>query len=397
LKVVRPAGLAPGEAAVWEANQARFAAATGVAVQTDFLGWEDVRAQAAVAARAGAGPDVALVRAEQAQLFGDAALDLTGLAEELAEAHGGWGPLPQRLGRRAGTGGWIAIPMGCAGSALVWRRAWVAEAGYAAPPNELDRFLDLCRKLQKAGRPAGFGLGNAAATGGFTAQWLLWAHGGFQADEAGAVAINRKETVEALKYGAELYRTFVPGTLSWRDETAGRAYSAGEIAVTGHGAGLYLSLKADPRMAAVAQDTQLSRLPGAKGGRAPETAQVLAAVVFRHTPYPNAAAAFLRFMMQPAQYEPFLAACQGALAQPLLGYDRSPAWEGDAKLLAYRDAQRMPYWPGCMGTVSAASAAAEGEYVLVQMFATVCAGQATPQEAAREAERRMLRIYRRAA
>jgi multiple sugar transport system substrate-binding protein len=167
--------------------------------------------------------------------------------------------------------------------------------------------------------------------------------------------------------------------------------------MTMDGAGLYLGLKSDPAAAALAQDTQLSRLPGAKGGRVPETALVLAAAVFRHSAYPEAARAFLRFMLEAAQVEPFLAACEGGWTYPLLGYARSAAWEADAKLLAYRDAQRLTYWPGCMGPVSPATAAAEGEFVLAQMFAMVCAGQATPQDAAREAERRLLRIYQRAA
>ena len=56
----------------------------------------------------------------------------------------------------------------------------------------------------------------------------MWSHGGFLVDEDGKVAINSKETIEALKYLKELYPTFVPGTLAWGDPSNNRAYAANE-------------------------------------------------------------------------------------------------------------------------------------------------------------------------
>ena len=46
------------------------------------------------------------------------------------------------------------------------------------------------------------------------------------------------------------------------------------------------------------------------------------------------------------------------------------------------------------GPISQASGAATADYVLVQMFAAVSSGQATPEDAVREAERRARRFYR---
>ena len=43
---------------------------------------------------------------------------------------------------------------------------------------------------------------------------------------------SRAETVEALKYAAELYKTFIPGTLSWLDTNNNKAFLAGEISLT---------------------------------------------------------------------------------------------------------------------------------------------------------------------
>jgi multiple sugar transport system substrate-binding protein len=52
------------------------------------------------------------------------------------------------------------------------------------------------------------------------------------------------------------------------------------------------------------------------------------------------------------------------------------------------------YWAGYEGPITQASGAVNADYVLVQMCAAVASGQATPEVAARDAERRARRHYR---
>ena len=398
LRVIRPTKFVDPDEIVWNENTAKFTKATGVKVRTDFVGWEDIRAQVAVAARTGAGPDVVAGWANDPHLYSDKILDMTELATYLGKKYGGWGALPEKYGKKFGTNQWISIPMGCGGGALVYRKSWVNEAGYATPPDDLTKFLDLARKLHKNGHPLGWALGNSQGDGNGTATWLLWAHGGYQVDEAGKVAINRKETIAALKYGAELYKTFIPGTLSWLDPSNNKAYLAEEISMTGNGVSIYFVAKngaaTNPAMARIAADTEHARLPGAFQGRAPEAANTLNAMVFKHTKYPNAAKEYLRFLMEADQYDNWLTQCLGYWAHPLLAFDQSDCWKSDPKILPYRDAQKMTFYDGYKGPITAGAAAATAEYILVQMFASVCAGQSTPEEATKEAERRLTRIYK---
>ncbi|HEY0418994.1 MAG TPA: extracellular solute-binding protein [Acetobacteraceae bacterium] len=396
LRVIRPTKFVDPDEVIWNENTAKFTKATGVPVRTDFVGWEDIRAQVAVAARTGAGPDVVAGWASDPHLYTDKIIDMTELATYLGKKYGGWGPLPQIYGKRFGTEQWIALPMGCGGGALVYRKSWVNEAGYDVPPDDLGKFLDLCRKLKAKNHPVGFALGNAQGDGNGTANWLLWAHGGRAVDESGKVVINSKETIEALKYGAELYKTFIPGTLSWLDPSNNKAFIAEEISLTSNGVSIYFVLKNDPKTKAIAADTYHTRLPGSYQGRAPESANTLNAMVFKHTKYPNAAKEYLRFLMEAEQYDPWLTQCLGYWAHPLLAFDQSDCWKQDPQILAYRDAQKMTFWDGYSGPVSAASGAVAAEYIMVQMFATVCSGQTTAEEAAKEADRRMQRIYRKA-
>ena len=46
----------------------------------------------------------------------------------------------------------------------------------------------------------------------------------------------------------------------------------------------------------------------------------LNAMVFKHSQYPNAAKAFLQFMLEKDQYEPWLNANSGYWSQPLAAY-----------------------------------------------------------------------------
>jgi multiple sugar transport system substrate-binding protein len=52
------------------------------------------------------------------------------------------------------------------------------------------------------------------------------------------------------------------------------------------------------------------------------------------------------------------------------------------------------FWSGYKGPITQAAGTVTAEYVLVQMFASVASGQATPEAAAKEAERRTKRYYR---
>ncbi|MBV9538989.1 MAG: extracellular solute-binding protein [Acidisphaera sp.] len=394
LRVIRPTKFVDPDETIWRANTAAFSKATGVPVRVDFVSWEDLRPQVAVAAQTGAGPDVVVGWANDPHLYTDKILDLTELADYLGRKYGGWGPLAQIYGKKFGTNQWVALPMGHGGGAMVWRKSWVNEAGYDAIPNDLDKYLDLSRKLHQNGHPIGMALGNSQGDGNGTATWLLWSHNAYQVDEQNRVAIKSRETREALAYGAELYKNFIPGTLSWLDPSNNKAYIAGEISMTPNGVSIYFVLRKDPSTQAMADDTEHARMPQGMAPSAPEAANTLNAMIFRHSKYPNAAKEYLRWMMEVQQYDPWLTECFGYWAHPLLAFDASDCWKKDPKVLAYRDAGKMKYYDGFKGPISAAAASATAEYVLVQMCAAVCSGTADIDSAVNEAERRLKRIYK---
>jgi multiple sugar transport system substrate-binding protein len=118
-------------------------------------------------------------------------------------------------------------------------------------------------------------------------------------------------------------------------------------------------------------------------------------MLFKHSQYPNAAKAFLTFMLEKDQYEPWLNANSGYWSQPLAAYAASAVWSSDPKVAIFKNTMNSTYYAGYKGPISTATGAVRADYVTVQMFAAVATGASTPEAAAAEAEQRCKRYFRR--
>jgi len=395
LRMLRPVRFVQPDEDVFRANAAKFTEKTGVPVKVDFVGWEDINQQTAVTSNSGAGPDIIIGFSDAPHIYADKLIELTEVADYLGKRYGGWMFLAEKYGRRYKSDAWIGLPFGASGGPLVYRKSMLKAAGFERVPDDHAGYLDLCRKLQKAGKPAGFALGNAVGDANGFASWLLWSHGAALLDEEGNVSINSKETIAALNYLKQLYPTFIAGTISWNDVSNNRAYSAEDISLTANGVSLYFSLKNDPATRPIADDSEHQFLPMGLAKTSPMGGLTLNAMVFKHSPCPNAAKAFLQFMLEREQYEPWLNANSGYWAHPLSAYGDAAVWSGDPKVRIFKDTMANKYWTGYKGPISSASGAVNADYVLVQMCASVATDAATPEAAAAEAERRAKRYFRR--
>ncbi|MBI1244057.1 MAG: extracellular solute-binding protein [Alphaproteobacteria bacterium] len=394
LRMLRPVRFVQPDEDVFRANAAKFTAKTGVDVRIDFVGWEDITQQTAVTANTGAGPDLIIGFSDAPHIFATKLIELTDVADYLGKRYGGWLPMADKYGRKTNSKNWIGLPFGASGGPLVYRKSAVNALGFQSVPDDHAGFLDLCRKLKAAGKPPGFALGHAVGDANSFCNWVIWSHGGYLVDEKGKVAINSKETVDALNYLKELYQTFIPGTTAWNDISNNRAYSAQELWLTANGVSLYFSLKNDPKTAPIADDTQHQLMPKGRLSVPAMTGLTLNAMVFKHSKFPNASKAFLQFMLEHEQHEPWLNANLGYWAHPLAAYDNAAVWEGDPRVRIFKDTMRSPFWNGYKGPITEASGQANAEYVTVDMCAAVASGQATAQDAVREAERRAKRMFR---
>ncbi|OHV79731.1 ABC transporter substrate-binding protein [Ensifer sp. LCM 4579] len=392
LRLLRWTPFVQGDEDAWLANTKKFTEATGVQVRIDKESWEDIRPKAAVAANVGSGPDMVFCWFDDAHQYPDKLVDLTELANYLGEKYGGWYDGLKDYATRDGK--FIAMPLTAIGNAVCYRDSHIQAAGFSEFPKDTAGFLELCKAMKAKGTPAGFPHGKAVGDGNNYAHWLLWSHGGKMVDEDGKVTINSPETLAAINYAKQLYETFIPGTESWLDINNNRAFLAGQISLTANGVSLYYAAKKDPALAEIAQDLRTTNFPIGPVGQSVELHQTSSILLFNHSKYPEAAKAYIKFMMEGDQMNAWIEGSSAYCCQPLKAFADNPVWTADPIHAPYAKASATLRTNGYAGPLGYASAGVMADYVLVDMFATAVTGQMTPEEAMVEAERRANRYYR---
>ena len=392
LRLLRWTPFVKGDEDAWIANTKKFTEATGVEVRIDKESWEDIRPKAAVAANVGSGPDMVMCWFDDAHQYPDKLVDLRELADYLGNKYGGW--YDGLKGYASRDGQFIAMPLAAIGNAVCYRESHMKAAGFSEFPKDTAGFLELCKALKAKGTPAGFPHGKAVGDGNNYAHWLLWSHGGKMVDESGKVTINSPETLAAVNYAKSLYETFIPGTESWLDINNNRAFLAGQVSLTANGVSLYYAAKKDAALAELAADIRTTNFPVGPVGQSVELHQTSSILLFKHSKYPEAAKAYLKFMMEADQMNAWIEGSSAYCCQPLKAFADNPVWTSDPIHAPYARASETLRPNGYAGPLGYASAGVMADYVLVDMFASAVTGQATPEDAIIEAERRANRYYR---
>jgi len=393
LRVLRWKRFVQGDEDTYLANAKKFSEKYGIPVRVDSESWEDVRPKAAVAANAGAGPDIILSTNDDANLYPDKLVDMTDVANYLGKKYGGWYPVCEQYLKQGNK--WIGIPLGCAGNAIVYRESQVKAAGFDKFPRDMDGFMKLMKALKEKGTPGGFALGHATGDQAW-AHWLFWAFGGKLVDTSNKVMIDSPETIKALEYAKELYPTFVPGTLSWLDPNNNKAFLDGQISVTANGISIYYAAKTsqDPKLQEMAKDIQHANFPVGPVGVPTEYNLFMNQMLYKYSKYPKAAKEYIRFMMEEEQFGPWMQASIGYVCHPLKAYEKNPIWTSDPKHTPYRDAMAVMRPIGYAGQMGYASAGCIADFIVLDMVAEAASGSKTPKEAAERAQKRAERYYK---
>jgi multiple sugar transport system substrate-binding protein len=392
LRLLRWSPFVKSEDEAWIANTKKFTDKTGVQVRIDRESWEDIRPKAAVAANVGSGPDILWCWFDDAQQYPDKLLDVSPLANFIGAKNGGWYPGNEGYAKRDGK--FIGLPLAAIGNAVCYRDSHMKAAGFSEFPKDTAGLLELCKAMKAKGTPAGFPHGKAVGDGNNYAHWLLWSHGGKMVDENGNVTINSPETVAAVNYAKELYKTFISGTESWQDVNNNRAFLAGQISLTANGVSLYYGAKGDPKTAAMADDIRTTNFPIGPAGKSIELHQTTTAIIFKYTKFPQAAQAYLKFMYEADQMNAWISGSNAYCCQALKGFAGNPVWTSNPVHAPYARASETLRPNGYAGPLGYASAAVMADYVLVDMFAEAVTGAASTEEAIKRAEARANRYYK---
>jgi multiple sugar transport system substrate-binding protein len=392
LTLMRWKRFVPEEDAAFMEIVAAFKAATGTEMNVFSESFEDVQPKASVAANTGSGLDMVWGLYTLPQLFPTKVLKMNDVADYLGKKYGGWTDAPSRTVKKGDD--WLGIPIATVGGYMTYRKSAIEKAGFKEFPSDFPGFLELCKGLKKNNTPAGFALGHASGDANAWLHWILWGHGAYTVDKNDKVVINSPETLKALDYAKALSDTFIPGVASWNDSSNNKAFLAGELYLTSNGISIYVAAKDDPTKKDLAEDTYHALWPVGPVGHPAELQLVVPMLAFNFTKYPNAAKAFIAFMLEKDQFDKWLTASRGYLTHTLNAYDTAPIWKADPKNEVFSQASKRALPASGIGTPDERAATAIGDFIVVDMFANYCTGAKDAKGAIADAERQLKRIYR---
>ena len=392
LTLMRWKRFVPSEDDAFNAIVEAFKGATGTEMNVFSESFDDVQPKASVAASTGSGLDMAWGLHTLPQLFPTKVLKMNDVADYLGKKYGGWTDAAEKTCKLGND--WLGIPVATNGGYMNYRKSAMEKAGFKEFPTDFPGFLELCKAMKKNNTPAGFALGHATGDANGWLHWVLWGHGAYTVDKDDKVIINSPETVKALEYCKALSDTFIPGVASWNDSSNNKAFLSGELYLTANGISIYVAAKDDPAKKDLAEDTYHALFPIGPVGHPTELQLCFPILAFNFTKYPDAAKAFIAFMMEKDQYEKWLTGAKGYLTQTLNAYDSAPVWTADPKNAVFAQASKRSLPASGIGTPGEKAATAIADFLVVDMFANYCTGREDAKGAIAIAERQLKRIYR---
>ncbi len=250
---------------------------------------------------------------------------------------------------------------------------------------------------KKFGNPVGIGLANEIDTG-MAMRTIMYAFGSHEQDEAGNLALNSKETLEALKFVKALFQeAMTPEVFTWDASSNNRAMIAGRISVALNAISITRTAEKDnPEISKKIQLTKALRGPK----RAIGLEHVMNCyVVWKFAENIDGAKKFLvdyttdfrqAFLAGEFYDFPCFAKTVPDL-QKLIAHD--PKAHPPDKYKVLEDVLDWATNVGFPGYANAAIDEIFNTWVLNVMFAKAASGSATPEEALSEADAACKRIY----
>jgi multiple sugar transport system substrate-binding protein len=238
---------------------------SGVKVTIDHVDFSELPTRASAEVAAQKGHDLFWFLSSPAR-FEDQVIDHQDIVDEVKRQVGGdmiqvcdRSTFNPKTGKRFGfADNWVPDP-------VHWRKSWWGDAGFPEGPKTWDDVKAAGPKLKDAGHPLGIGISQD-----IDANMALIAFGmcfdSYIQDEDHNVTINTPETVEAVKFMAEVFQGgMTPEVFSWDASSNNRFYVAGEGSLIFNAISAVRTAEADaPELA---DDTALSPIPEGPNGR----------------------------------------------------------------------------------------------------------------------------------
>ncbi|MCG2784261.1 MAG: substrate-binding domain-containing protein [Anaerolineae bacterium] len=372
-----------------------------IPVEVDIVSMNDLQTIAATAAETGAGPDIIEINQGSAHLFAEKLADVTDVCEDLAARYNGFYVSAEEACKVDGK--WLSVPRFYAPHAISYRKDLFEQVGFSTAPATWEELYQAGKALMDAGlAPIAFPLGHAVGDGNDFCYSVLWSHGASDvAADGKTVTINSAETRAALEYMNKLFSVMPPDTLSYDDASNNRAFLAGAISATNNASTIWGAARNQGTKVKVGEEEKnLHELtdhfvyPSGPAGRV-TYAEFMSSAILGYSPNLAAAKALLTFLNEREQYTPWANPNLSFVFPPLKGMkdDILMPWNTTAKLAPFKDYAETSHLPGFPSTNFRAGTEAYAKWLVVDMFANVCGGLKSVDEAIAETETQLKSIY----
>ena len=370
--------------------------ALGIKVKFETVNANDLQARITSGIQAGAGPDVIMLNNNHPQLYKASLVDMSDVAAEVSKDQGDW--YKAALANCSSGGKFFGVPMDYVGGLNAWRVSMFKDIGLTEFPKTWDAYRDAGKKLKAMGFPIGQSLGQSFGDPVGFAYPFLWSMGGAEVDDKGKVAINTKETIEAVKYMTGFWKDSMDeGGLAWDDSSNNRAFLASTICSTLNGASIYIEALRKPDQYKTADgkplkdDIQHAFLPaGPKGVFGLHLVQ--SHVIPNYSKNQKAAKDLLRFMQTKANYEQWFETGQGFYTPATSGWEKHKVWTQNPVMSPFATIGKTGLAAGYPGESNAKAAEVLSKYLIGNMFAAAVKGQSA-EDAVKACEGQLKSIY----
>src|SRR5438309_1682416 len=230
-------------------------------------------------------------------------------------------------------------------------------------------------KLKATGKPISQTDGHAY--GDSLTMWnpVLWGFGGKEVNADGkTVAINSKETRDAIRWAQGAVKAGLVVHPEWLDPDNNQAYHADRISGTLNGASIYIREKIEFHH--YTDVTNNAPMPsGPKGTFAMNL--IFNHAVMKWSPDAETAKAMLLALMEKDSYLKWTTVASGYNVGPFDAFHNDPIFAADPKLKAFEDVVAPGKWPGWPAQPSKKTAQSQTQYIVADMFAKALANGGT--------------------
>ena len=370
---------------------------TGANVTVETINANDLTPRFTAAIQGQSGPTIFQMQYLAPHSFAEGLYDLTDLANEIQPK---FGKFYDQVNTSATVEGkYRAVPYAIFGNAVVYRKDYFQQAG-AKKPETWDDFDDAVKKLAAINKPIGQTFAQTFGDAPTFFYPLMWSYGGKEVQDDGkTIAINSKETVEAVKFAKQLWDDGLDQrAASWDDSGNNTAFLADEISATLNGASIYfVGAGLDGKTPAKPWADQMDHflLPKGRSGQVAwfldHTHGIPTYVKGKDL---DASKEFIRWFMDPAQYDQWFELQKGYTVGPGDRLEQNKMWDSlPAALQPFRSAGKIARALGYSGQPTPQTNEVFAKYVIVNMFARAAVQGMSPEDSVAQAEAEMKQIY----